>query len=71
METKDSEHIRSSFLHYQTKNLNRSKDYVLICIFLNMIILILTLVEEIASFDDLLLSEIITISIIVFIFKIK
>lgn len=65
MDTRDSETITSSLLKFQNKKLMRTKDFILVTIILNLTVLVLTLIQEIASFEDLEYFEIITISIIV------
>ena len=66
-ETRDTSEtlITSSLLKGQNKKLTRSKDFVLVTIVLNLMVLILTLIQEIVTFQDLEDFEIITISIIV------
>ena len=65
-ENRDSDTIiTSSLLKGQNKKLTQSKDFVLITIVMNLVILIMTLIQEIVSFQDLEDFEIVTISIIV------
>ena len=68
METRDSETITSTLLKFQNKKLMRSKDFILITILLNLMILVLTFIQEVATFEELEDYEVITISIIVHLF---
>lgn len=68
METRDSETITSTLLKFQNKKLMRSKDFILITILLNLMILVLTFIQEVATFEELEDYEVITISIIVHFF---
>ena len=65
METKDGETITSSLLKMQNHKLMNYKDIVLVMILLNLVVLTLTLIQEIVCFEDLEDYEIILISIIV------
>lgn len=69
METRDSETITSTLLKFQNKKLMRSKDFILITILLNLMILVLTFIQEVATFEELEDYEVITISIIVCFFS--
>ena len=67
IDCRDSETITSTLLKNQNAKLNRSKDFVLIIIVLNMVVLILTFIQEVVTFQDLEDYEIITISVVVYI----
>jgi len=65
MDSKDSETITSTLLKNQNTKLNRSKDFVLVTIVLNVVVLLLTFVQELVTFQDVEDYEIVTISVIV------